>query len=477
MSTITHGSALDPSPPAARAHGTAPLEGEESRNPLATEWNFNMAAAAAAADTDAVLAAARAALDDDALDPRLGGTSAGERRQAQADADKERAGVLRANETTTRARSSGESTTGHTAASRSAVTQGPATASTSAGPGGATPAERPAAAGGASAAGASVNTQTRKEPKDTDWHRKNADELKKIGDEIEDKIRDFSIKHGVEGEAVRRALHLHRPVPRKLTLWNKFEMYAKAHPGWVKEWETANPDKTSAADHYKHLSEADKKMVADWKKERYVVGTVKDMKEGLNSAQKTVTKLLKDITEDYGILGFAVLTHPDPEIVPETVGGDESLAALDSAVKRINPGFNRDRLVSVWDGIVSGEPPSSFLRLLGEVLARREKRLLDGEPVEQAEPKRPRTSDPAEGTTTHALGPGKAAAAMQLRVYLQPLISALAGAATASSWAEKMQRKRGPVIYAGFFDTLRSLGLQVTGWPQATLQSAKQQYK
>jgi len=223
------------------------------------------------------------------------------------------------------------------------------------------------------------------------------------------------------------------------------------------------------SDHYKHLTDETKETIENWQKESFVVGDPKDIASGLTTANRIVTKALADMAEDYGIEGFAVLTHPDAGIVQKVTGSEAGIDAFEATVQRINPLFDPDKFASIWNGDVSGAPSAAFRAILAKIMERRAREHLGDVTYEPtlAGNKRARGEDRAGETTPRTLVAKRAAAAGRLRVYLQPQISVLCGTEAAAKWAANIKSTKGPVKYGGFFDELHAIGLEVHGWPHA----------
>ncbi|KAL9931539.1 hypothetical protein V8E36_009536 [Tilletia maclaganii] len=255
------------------------------------------------------------------------------------------------------------------------------------------------------------------------WHLKHAKKIQRMREDVDEKIARFAAKRGITPDVVRRNLRLHRPASRGGQAWNTFQEYIKAHPGVLEEWEAADPGRATLTEHYKGLSDADKQKISDWKKTVSVVGPVKDMQKGVDIAYRKLTKLVGDLQEDYNVTLVALLTHPDPDIGARMTGSSDGNAAFKKAIKRINPGFDDVRFMSIWDGNVSGEPSAEHTDILTRVCAAREE---DIEAVEanNAANKRARIDGGDEDSDPRSGPEKRAGAAQRLQVYLQAPVSA-----------------------------------------------------
>ncbi|KAK0522681.1 hypothetical protein OC835_006495 [Tilletia horrida] len=352
---------------------------------------------------------------------------------------------------------------------------------------------------------------------DQKWKIHHKDELDALKARIENAVAAFAKKAGADADAVRRALRLHRIGHKKLSPWNKYEKWAKANPKIIEDWDKAHRHRCfqeyldalppaqrahasldpavartwheshhglTLVQHYHAMSPAQREVVEKWQRDTSVAGRPEQLRAALNAAYKSVDKLLIALAEDYGVVGVAFLAHPDPDVEPMAAGDKFAMTRLGQALDRLAPGCTNDRLLSVWNGGVSFNPPRAFHATIAKIAERNiAARKANGPAARRpgspslgngylpatdailAPPPGIGSPLPLTEARTQALSRARTAAAKALAVLLVERVTTDGVEPGRSEWLRQIQRAKKSLFYPDFFSLLASAGLQVRGWP------------
>ncbi|KAE8252337.1 hypothetical protein A4X03_0g6190 [Tilletia caries] len=264
---------------------------------------------------------------------------------------------------------------------------------------------------------------------------------------------------GLSMESNHRSLDLDRPIPRGVNTWNKLEKWIKFHPERLTDWEAANPAvSTPGASHsariskfYANASAIVRKEFEDWWPLHLVTAPHEERMANYNQAHKVLTKLMWDMEQDYGVCGFAVLAHPDPDVKAAVVASEHSEDLFDGCVKNLNATGTAAKFANLFGAATKNNPPPAWV-----IATERLNALGEGEAVKVVEKV---TKVPTEI-------PSKAASKTLVLNLIKWINDGMRSISKEkeSEWMKDTKQLKS-MIYKGVFKRINDTGLCVQGWP------------
>ncbi|KAK0523412.1 hypothetical protein OC834_005910 [Tilletia horrida] len=292
------------------------------------------------------------------------------------------------------------------------------------------------------------------------WTKRHKDVIVKARSQIQKIVEDAAVAAGTSSQAMSRALELHRPVPKPTGRWNKFEAWAKRHPGELEEWRkevaaggSQDLDKMTLGETWKCLSEDRKKEVDMWWSRNLSTAPTSERLKSFQSAFNVLKKALLDIETDFGIQSAALMASPDRDIDVRSAWSTSGGEALAEAIYHTNPNVDYELFQQIFRDSVRNKPAQSYVNSVAAAITEAAKRPREEEPAGPAH----KTAKLAKESPSTQLS-NRIATLVQLSVRRK-------GPAAQAAWQNAAAASKSNLVYKNLFTTLASLGLMFVGWP------------